>query len=318
MKMKRWLFIIPILFTMLMFRTQTVYATENDQLPTENQTQQQEQKPEEEQGQENPGQGDQSQEQQQAQQEESQQQEETQAEPAPKPASRTGRKSTAATSQSSAESQKAEEKVEEEAGEEEDSDLSAQSGKYILELLSYANIRKEPSISSESLIVAPFGIKLNSDERTTNESGETWYKLTYGGATGYIREDILEVTEERQEEDVSEETGDEENAEEPLDESSDGGEQTQETAIDSLSIPKTVPTTRVEPKGEDTAAASFTSVEEMQLHKSQTKQTLKIDAIFFMFMGLTIIGGLLAFLVFILTRNEYYRIKKSVAKESMD
>ena len=87
-------------------------------------------------------------------------------------------------------------------------------------LLKNANLRESASTSSESKVVIPFGLVVSSDERITNEDGEVWYKVSYAGVAGYIREDMVsaeavkvaENTEETQEGEEGEE-GTEENAE---------------------------------------------------------------------------------------------------------
>ena len=59
---------------------------------------------------------------------------------------------------------------------------------------SSANIRKEPSTSSETLASTSQGAALNVKGQTTGSDGYTWYQVSDGSVTGYIRSDLMEIT----------------------------------------------------------------------------------------------------------------------------
>ncbi len=59
---------------------------------------------------------------------------------------------------------------------------------------SSAKIRKEPSTSSETLASASQNASLNVKGQTTGSDGYTWYQVTDGSVTGYIRSDLMEIT----------------------------------------------------------------------------------------------------------------------------
>ncbi len=59
---------------------------------------------------------------------------------------------------------------------------------------SSAKIRKEPSTSSETLASASQNAALNVKGQTTGSDGYTWYQVSDGSVTGYIRSDLMEIS----------------------------------------------------------------------------------------------------------------------------
>ena len=79
-------------------------------------------------------------------------------------------------------------------------------GSYLLRFIKNANLRTEPLVTASSLLVVPYGISISSDSKVVNEESEVWYKVTYAGSSGYVREDMVEVSYSPDESDNEENT----------------------------------------------------------------------------------------------------------------
>ena len=86
---------------------------------------------------------------------------------------------------------------------EEDTDSN---GSYLLRFIKNANLRTEPLVTASSLVVVPYGISISADSKVVNEESEVWYKVTYAGSSGYVRDDMVEVTDSPDESDNEENT----------------------------------------------------------------------------------------------------------------
>lgn len=282
-KGRKVLLILPITMLSIFLLYMPVSATEeqNIQENTENQQQEQENPPEEE-------------------HEEEQEEQEEQPAPAPTPR-RTARKRTTT-----------QEQTEEQQENNEENEASTQEGKYTLTLLSNGNMRAEASTDSVSKVVVPFGIKITSDERITNENGEVWYRVSYGGAVGYIREDLVNVEEsaaEQQETSVEDEESEEGENEEKS--SADNSQ----NALSKTYTPKksSQETSQTEEKiaDKDLTEESFTG--DVRIISRR-----KIDAVFMLFMSVSVLGFILAAITGGKLVNEYQKRKAYVIKYSED
>lgn len=283
-KGRKVLLILPITMLSIFLLYMPVSATEeqNIQENTENQQQEQENPPEEEPEEE---------------------QEEQEEQPAPAPTSRrTARKRTTT-----------QEQTEEQQENNEENEASTQEGKYTLTLLSNGNMRAEASTDSVSKVVVPFGIKITSDERITNENGEVWYRVSYGGAVGYIREDLVNVEESAAEQqETSEEDEESEEGENEEKSSADNSQNAlSKTYTPKKSSQETSQTEEKKIENKDLTQESFTSDVTIVNRR-------KIDAVFLLFMGISALGFILAAITGGKLVNEYQKRKAYVIKYSED
>ncbi len=283
-KGRKVLLILPITMLSIFLLYMPVSATEeqNIQENTENQQQQEQENPPVE--------------------EHEEEQEEQEEQPAPTPR-RTTRKRTTT-----------QEQTEEQQENNEENEASTQEGKYTLTLLSNGNMRAEASTDSVSKVVVPFGIKITSDERITNENGEVWYRVSYGGAVGYIREDLVNVEESAAEQ---QETSEE-------DEESEEGENEEKSSADNSQNALSKTYTPKKSSQETSQTEEKNNVEDKDLtqeivtSEAPIVNRRKIDAVFLLFMGGSALGFILAVITGGKLVNEYQKRKAYVIKYSED
>ncbi len=279
-KNKRLLNAISILMTSLMLIGMPVYAAEEQPLQPEQQEQ-----PAEEQ-QEQP-----------AEEQPAQEEQQEQEQPA-QPAAVIRRTTTSRVT--TQQQQQDQEEENEEESEDEEGESTTESGKYTLTLNKNANVREGASTGSNSKIVAPFGLKLSSNEKVTNEIGETWYQVEYGGYTGYIRGDMADVIEEStpEEDEEGEEAQEEDEAE------------IEEAAEEITTMPVAVNTMHI-PKSVDKATSSKVTTYSYSDTGEKVESRKGVDLVFILFVGVAVIGCFLSFLMYTSMRAEYKRYKKN-------
>ncbi len=196
---------------------------------------------------------------------------------------------------------------------EEETHEEIKEGKYVLAFIKNANLRQTPSTSGESLVVVPRGLKLEAVAKTTNEAGEVWYKLTYAGAEGYVREDLVTAEEiETAPEEINEEET-VENPEEIAEENTEGEQgQQEETTPVAVAASETEETTKTDEitskdnSGEEEVYVNNGYTELLE-SESETKHQRKLDG----FMLLFIVGATLCLCC---TIYIYYRFKAEYAR----
>jgi hypothetical protein len=196
---------------------------------------------------------------------------------------------------------------------EEETHEETKEGKYVLAFIKNANLRQTPSTSGESLVVVPRGLKLEAVAKTTNEAGEVWYKLTYAGAEGYVREDLVTAEEiETAPEEINEEET-VENPEEIAEENTEGeqGQQEETTPVavaasETKESTKTDEITSKDNSGEEEVYVNSGYTELLE-SESETKHQRKLDG----FMLLFIAGATLCLCC---TIYIYYRFKAEYAR----
>ena len=196
---------------------------------------------------------------------------------------------------------------------EEETHEEIKEGKFVLSFIKNANLRQTPSTSGESLVVVPRGLKLEAVAKTTNEAGEVWYKLTYAGAEGYVREDLVTAEEiETAPEEINEEET-VENPEEIAEENTEGEQgQQEETTPVAVAASETKETTKTDEitskdnSGEEEVYVNNGYTELLE-SESETKHQRKLDG----FMLLFILGATLCLCC---TIYIYYRFKAEYAR----
>ena len=73
---------------------------------------------------------------------------------------------------------------------------------------SNSNIRSQATVNSDAIGSLSTGTTVQLGETVTNDAGETWYQITTsGGQTGYVRSDLISITEDTSSENTTGETG---------------------------------------------------------------------------------------------------------------
>ena len=196
---------------------------------------------------------------------------------------------------------------------EEETHEETKEGKFVLAFIKNANLRQTPSTSGESLVVVPRGLKLEAVAKTTNEAGEVWYKLTYAGAEGYVREDLVTAEEIKTDPEEINEEETVENPEEIAEENKEGEQgQQEETTPVAVAASETKETTKTDEitskdnSGEEEVYVNNGYTELLE-SESETKHQRKLDG----FMLLFIVGATLCLCC---TIYIYYRFKAEYAR----
>ncbi|SFC10909.1 SH3 domain-containing protein [Butyrivibrio sp. YAB3001] len=199
---------------------------------------------------------------------------------------------------------------------------------FILTFNKNANIRSEASTSSNKLVVIPYGIKISSPSKVNSGEG-VWYKVTYGGLTGYVREDM--VSAEKVE---NAEKGKETEKTLAESESNEGDEATQvktETVLgvsnDQSGNQKNSTTGGGNAASDDllqeiegseaVSEGGETKIAELQTEDAVISQTHRIDLITVLFIFLSGLSFVLAFLTYLRLMVEYKKSRAYVLKRIM-
>ena len=152
---------------------------------------------------------------------------------------------------------------------------------------------------------------IESDTRVTNEEGEVWYRITYAGTSGYIREDMVTVV------DVPVETPTEENLEENTEEAGAVEEQTQEVTTASTEMTSTPGVTTIDNQAEaDDYSSPVASGDSGSLLSGQTEVPSRrgFDIILLLFGVVALLFFSLAFFTYSKMRLEYRRLRGHILK----
>lgn len=204
------------------------------------------------------------------------------------------------------------EQQEDEESEEED----VQSGAYKLTLIKNANIRTEPSTDSGSKVVVPMGIIIYANERVTGEGGSMWYKVSYGGFEGFLRSDMVEVTDNTQQTEEDGEAEEPEAAEEQqeIQETDESAEEPSEKNVEENKHSGTTVVTSIpDVTGDDSEGNKKMDIGfETDTNAVRRKG---IDILFILFLILTVTGLGIAYVSAARLLAEYRRYKRYLGKK---
>lgn len=195
-------------------------------------------------------------------------------------------------------------------------------GNYKLTFTKNAHLRADASTSSASKVVVPAKIVLSSDVRVINENGETWYKASYAGSTGFVREDMVNVVEipieppEDQEggEQQDSETGQQESVGDGAQENAGGAANAEAQAATDAAL-ETVGVATQNVETDDSASPTVTTISDTFISdKTDVPSRKGFDFIMFMFMVLALFLFSMAFFTYNRMRLEYRRLKGHVVR----
>ena len=155
-------------------------------------------------------------------------------------------------------------------------------GQYQLTVSANAKLRVEPTTNSRSKVTIPFGITIVADSRVTNNTGELWYHVSYGGSSGYVRSDMVNeasvAQQESNEEVTVEESAEGENVE------GEASQETSETTVNTLPPDEFMEESAIATESEAEA------VDETSDTTATAKKNFRLDIVFILFM---VVGSIL-------------------------